>query len=77
MTVPSLLKRFRRLEFGFDASAQAYKSLSECFQEKTETWLKEDKDAQDNRQTSPSAMDIYDTIKEKGVDIVFRGVLPI
>ncbi|KAF8256471.1 hypothetical protein EI94DRAFT_1646193 [Lactarius quietus] len=63
--VPSLLKRFRRLEAGFDASAQAYKSLSDHFGEKTEVWLKEDKDAQANRQAFPSAMDIYDTVKEK------------
>ncbi|KAF8261054.1 hypothetical protein EI94DRAFT_1608583 [Lactarius quietus] len=63
--VPSLLKRFRRLETGFDASAQAYKSLSDHFGEKTEIWLKEDKDAQANRQASPSSMDIYDTVKEK------------
>jgi hypothetical protein len=27
-------------------------------------------DAQANRQLSPSAMDIYDTVKEKGVEIV-------
>jgi hypothetical protein len=67
--VPSLLKRWKRLETGLDASAQAYKALSEHFKDKTIKWLKEDKAAQKDRQTFPESMDIYDTVKEKGVGI--------
>lgn len=67
MTVPSLLKRWKRLELGLDASAKAYEALSEHFKDKTEQWLKEDKAAQSDRHTFPASMDIYDTVKEKGV----------
>jgi hypothetical protein len=69
MIVPSLLKRWKRLESGFDASAQAYKALSDHFKDKTMRWLREDKAAQKDRQASPASMDIYDTVKEKGVGI--------
>jgi hypothetical protein len=67
--VPSLLKRWKRLESGLDASAQAYKALSSHSKGKTKQWLKEDNTAQKNRQAFLASMDIYDTIKEKGVDI--------
>jgi predicted transcriptional regulator YheO len=67
VTVPSLLKRWKRLEPGLDASAKAFKSLSEYFKHKTEEWLKEDEDAQRDRHKFPASMDIYDTVKEKGV----------
>jgi hypothetical protein len=59
------------MESGFDASAQAYKDLSDHFKEITVQWLKEDKAAQKDRQAFPASMDIYDTTKEKGV-----GILP-
>jgi hypothetical protein len=68
-TVPSLLKRWKRLEVGLDTSAKAYKSLSTHFKDKTKQWLLEDKAAQMNRQTTPSSMDIYDTVKQKGLYI--------
>jgi hypothetical protein len=32
-------------------------------------WLEEDNAAQKDRQAFPASMDIYDTVKEKGVDI--------
>jgi hypothetical protein len=65
--VPSLLKRWKRLEVGLDASAKAYDALSEHFKNKTRQWLKDDQDAQKNRQATPSSMDIYDTVKQKGM----------
>jgi post-segregation antitoxin (ccd killing protein) len=67
--VPSLLKRWKHLESGLDASAQAYNALSEHFREKTMQWLEEDNAAQKDRQAFSASMDIYDTAKEKGVDI--------
>ncbi|KAF8263340.1 hypothetical protein EI94DRAFT_1807355 [Lactarius quietus] len=63
--VPSLLKRWRCLGNGLEASSKAYKALSEHFHSKTAQWLKEDKQAQKDRQTIPSSMDIYDTLKRK------------
>ncbi|KAF8258051.1 hypothetical protein EI94DRAFT_1708367 [Lactarius quietus] len=65
--VPSLLKRWRCLGDGLEASSKAYKALSEHFQSKTAQWLKEDKQAQKDRQTIPSSMDIYDTLKQKAM----------
>jgi hypothetical protein len=67
--VPFLLKRWKRLEVGLDASAKAYKALSEHFKDKTRQWLKDNKIAQENRETDPSSMDIYDTVKRKGAQI--------
>jgi hypothetical protein len=46
LIVPSHLKRWKRLELGFDPSAQAYKALSKHFADKTQKWLEEDNDAQ-------------------------------
>ncbi|KAH9017644.1 hypothetical protein EDB85DRAFT_1874299, partial [Lactarius pseudohatsudake] len=63
--VPSLLKRWKRLGPGLDASSKAFESLSEHFKDKTRQWLKEDTAAQTNRGTNPSSMDIYDTVKQK------------
>ncbi|KAH9033011.1 hypothetical protein EDB85DRAFT_1864729 [Lactarius pseudohatsudake] len=63
--VPSLLKRWKRLGPGLDASSKAFESLSEHFKDKTRQWLKEDIAAQTNRGTNPSSMDIYDTVKQK------------
>jgi hypothetical protein len=48
--------------------------LSKHFKDQTKKWLREDRDAQANRQFSPSAMDIYDTVKDKGMKIV-PGIL--
>jgi hypothetical protein len=69
VTVPSLLKRWKRLGPGLDASAQAFKALSSHFKDSTKKWLKEDKAAQRDRHTFPASMDIYDTVKEKGVHV--------
>jgi len=52
-----------------DASTKAYEALNKHFKHKAKQWLKEDKAAQEDRQTSPSSMDIYDTVKEKGEGI--------
>ncbi|KAH9014734.1 hypothetical protein EDB84DRAFT_1277578 [Lactarius hengduanensis] len=65
MYFPSLLKRWKRLESGLDASARAYQALNQHFEHKSEQWLKDEEASQRNRQTSPSSMDIYDTVKEK------------
>jgi hypothetical protein len=58
------------LESSLDASGQAFKALSEHFKDKIKQWLKEDKAAQKNRQAFPASMDIYDTVKEKGMSIL-------
>ncbi|KAI9443808.1 hypothetical protein H4582DRAFT_1807499 [Lactarius indigo] len=63
--VPSLLKRWKQLDSGLDASAKAYKALNQHFKHKSEQWLKDDEGAQQERQKTPSSMDIYDTVKEK------------
>ncbi|KAH9022871.1 hypothetical protein EDB85DRAFT_1895014 [Lactarius pseudohatsudake] len=63
--VPSLLKWWKRLGPGLDASSKAFESLSEHYKDKTRQWLKEDIAAQINRGTNPSSMDIYDTVKQK------------
>ncbi|KAH8984882.1 hypothetical protein EDB86DRAFT_2833344 [Lactarius hatsudake] len=73
--VPSLLKRWKRLESGLDASAEAYQALNRHFKHKSKQWLKDEEASQRDRQISPSSMDIYDTVKEKGVwhspDIIY------
>jgi len=51
-----------------EASAKAYKTLSDHSKHKTKQWLQEDLAAQKDRQVIPSLMDIYDTVKQKGVD---------
>ncbi|KAH8999650.1 hypothetical protein EDB86DRAFT_3075718 [Lactarius hatsudake] len=63
--VPSLLKRWKRLKSSLDASSNAYEALNQHFKHKSEQWLKDDECAQQDRQISPSSMDIYDTVKEK------------
>ncbi|KAH9162546.1 hypothetical protein EDB89DRAFT_1860727, partial [Lactarius sanguifluus] len=63
--VPSLLKRWKRLESGLDASAKAYQALNQHFKHKSEQWLKDEEACQQDRQISPSSMDIYNTVKEK------------
>jgi hypothetical protein len=69
--VPSLLKRWRCLDSGFDLSAEAFITLSKRFKEHTKGWLKADKAAQRTRHRKPEAMDIYDTVKEKGMQKLF------
>ena len=67
--VPSLLKQWKRLESGFDASGCAFKELTRHYKDNVRKWAKEEQKAQANWPLSLEAMDIYDTIKEKGVDI--------
>jgi hypothetical protein len=69
--VPSLLKRWKRLESGLELSAEAFLTLSKRFKESTKEWLKADKAAQRTRHRKPEAMDIYDTSKEQGARHVF------
>ncbi|KAI9437388.1 hypothetical protein BJY52DRAFT_1230141 [Lactarius psammicola] len=63
--VPSLLKRWKRLEDGLALSAEAFMALTKHFKKQTKGWLKDDQAAQRSRDLSPEAMDIYDTAKEK------------
>jgi Kyakuja-Dileera-Zisupton transposase len=65
--VPSLLKRWKRLDSGSELSAEAFVTLSKRFKEKTKGWLKADNATQQTRHRKPEAMDIYDTAKEKGM----------
>ena len=64
--VPALLKRWKRVDSGLDASSKAYNDLSEHLKDRTMEWLIEDQEAQETRQQNPAAMDIYDTVKQKG-----------
>ena len=59
--VPSLLRRWRRLEAGMDQSAETFEELSDRFKSKTKKWLKAERKAQSNRSKDCTAMDIYDT----------------
>jgi flagellar motility protein MotE (MotC chaperone) len=68
VTVPSLLKRWKRLETGLDLSAETFSALSKQFKEKVKPWLKAEKHAQLNRHQDSTLMDIYDTITTKGMD---------
>jgi hypothetical protein len=66
VTVPSLLKRWKRLESGLDLSAEAFVALSKRSKDRTKAWSRADKKAQRTRHITPEAMDIYDTTQEKG-----------
>jgi hypothetical protein len=76
MIVPSLLKRWKRLESGLELSAEAFLTLCKRFKKQTKGWLKADKAAQRTRYINPEAMDIYDTAKEKGMVNVFLRLAP-
>jgi hypothetical protein len=58
------------VDSGLNTSSKAFKALSKCFKDRTKQWLKEDQLAQKNRQKTPSSMDIYDTVKQKGMRII-------
>lgn len=66
--VPSLLKRWKRLETGMDLSAETFDTLSKRFKQQRKQWLKAEKHAQSNRHKDSSLMDIYDTVTVKGVN---------
>lgn len=67
MSVPALLRRWKRLQSGLELSAEAFINLTKRFKEDSKTWLAEDKAAQRTRHNSPDAMDIYDTSKGQGM----------
>ena len=73
MTVPSLLKRWKRLEAGLELSAEAFLNRSKRFKTSTKDWAQADEDAQRTRSRKPESMDIYDTIKGQGLsNIILR-----
>jgi hypothetical protein len=66
--VPSLLKRWKRLEAGISLSAETLDTLSTRFgTRKTKRWEKAVHNAQLNRHQDSSLMDIYDTETVKGM----------
>ena len=67
--VPSLLKRWARMEAAMDLSADAFDSLSKRLGKNTKQWLKADRNAQLTRQSNSSIMDMYDTSTAKGLDV--------
>ena len=68
-TVPSLLKRWKRLQSAMDLSAEAFEALNDRLENHAKRWLQEDQDAQSDRKTNSSAMDIYDTVTKKRMHI--------
>ena len=66
--VPALLKRWKRLQSGLELSAEAFINLSKRFKNDRNTWLAQDKAAQENRHNNPDAMDIYDMINTQGME---------
>lgn len=68
LPVPSLLRRFNRLETSMNLSAEAFASLSQRFKENIKEWLTAEKLAQLNRSIDSTAMDIYDTATAKGMN---------
>jgi hypothetical protein len=65
--VPSLLKRWKRLEPSMGVSAKTFDALNTCFGDKTKQWLKAEKYAQLNRHEDSALRDIYDTTTAKGM----------
>ncbi|KAH9176147.1 hypothetical protein EDB89DRAFT_2065932 [Lactarius sanguifluus] len=63
--VPSLLKRWKRMETGIDLSAETLNALNTRFRKKTKRWLAAEKHAQSKRHEDPTLMDIYDTVISK------------
>ncbi|KAI9432278.1 hypothetical protein H4582DRAFT_1821382 [Lactarius indigo] len=63
--VPSLLKRWKRMDNGIDLSAEILDTLNARFKKKTKRWLKAESHAQSNRHEDPTLMDIYDTVTSK------------
>ncbi|KAH9022866.1 hypothetical protein EDB84DRAFT_1589486 [Lactarius hengduanensis] len=65
--VPSLLKRWKRMETGIDLSAETFDALNTRLGQKTKQWLEAEKHAQSKRHEDPTLMDIYDTVASKGI----------
>lgn len=68
LSVPSLLKRWKRLETGLELSANTFNALSKHFGEKTNQWLVTENHAQMSRHEDLSLMDIYDTVTRQSTD---------
>lgn len=65
LPVPSLLRRWKRLETGMDQSAETFQALSERFKSNRKRWLKAERKAQLKRSEDCTVMDIYDTATTK------------
>ncbi|KAF8257631.1 hypothetical protein EI94DRAFT_1817279 [Lactarius quietus] len=63
--VPSILKRWKRMEVGMDLSADTFNSLTKHLKKHTKRWLKSERNAQLNRSSDSTVMDIYDTVTVK------------
>ncbi|KAH9012753.1 hypothetical protein EDB85DRAFT_2158724 [Lactarius pseudohatsudake] len=63
--VPSLLKRWKRMETGIDLSAETFDALNTRLGQKTKQWLEAEKHAQSKWHEDPTLMDIYDTVASK------------
>ena len=77
LQVPSLLKRWKRLQASMDASAESFDSLSTRFEHNITTWLKADKNAQLNRKILSASMDIYDIVAAKGMTLRLNTMFPL
>jgi hypothetical protein len=75
VTVPSLLKRWKRLDTGLELSAEAFLNLSKRFKKNTKEWAQADKDTQRSRNRKPESMDIYDTVKGQGLRNILLNVI--
>jgi len=69
LQVPSLLRRWKRLEAGMDLSADTFQALSDRFKTNTKRWLKAERQAQLKRKDDATVMDIYDTATAKRMNI--------
>ncbi|KAH8990628.1 hypothetical protein EDB86DRAFT_3080255 [Lactarius hatsudake] len=65
--VPSLLKRWKRMETGIDLSAETLNALNTRLRTKPKRWLAAEKHAQSKRHEDPTLMDIYDTVISKAL----------
>ncbi|KAF8268583.1 hypothetical protein EI94DRAFT_1700161 [Lactarius quietus] len=63
--IPSLLKRWKRMKVGMDLSADTFNSLTKRLKKHTKRWLKSERNAQLNRSSDSTVMDIYDTVTVK------------
>jgi hypothetical protein len=73
LAVPSLLRRWKRLETGMDQSAETFQSLSERFKSNRMKWLKAERKAQLKRSKDCTVMDIYDTVTAKRMSSKFSS----
>jgi hypothetical protein len=57
----------KEMEDGLELSAETFEALCDRFESRIKKWLQEDRQAQIKRLDDPAAMDIYDTVMEKGM----------